>query len=83
MDESATGSVNLWSNAFWQSGYCCAMHLRLPSFDRGVLSFIWAVVFFVILYFGMVAVDVSKATALIISLISTFLIFLFVRTRGA
>jgi hypothetical protein len=39
-------------------------------------------VFFLILYFGMVVVDVSKATALIISLVSAFLIFLFVRTRG-
>ncbi len=82
MDESATGSVNSWSNAFLQSGYGGAMHLRLPSVDRGVHSFVWAVVFFLVLYFGMVAVDVSKATALIISLLSAFLIFLFVRTRG-
>ena len=58
------------------------MHLRAPSTDRGVQSFIWSLVFFLILYFGMVAVDVSKATALIISLVSAFLIFLFVRTRG-
>jgi hypothetical protein len=59
------------------------MHLRAPSTDRGVQSFIWALVFFLILYFGMIAVDVSKATALIVSLVSAFLIFLFVRTRGA
>jgi hypothetical protein len=58
------------------------MHLRLPSTDRGVQSFIWAVVFFLFLYFGMVVVDVAKATALIISLVSAFLIFLLVRTRG-
>ena len=58
------------------------MHLRLPSTDRGVQSFIWAVVFFLFLYFGMVVVDVSKATALIISLVSAFLIFVLVRTRG-
>ena len=58
------------------------MHLRAPSVDRGVQSFVWSLVFFLILYFGMVAVDVSKATALIISLVSAFLIFLFVRTRG-
>ena len=58
------------------------MHLRVPSIDRGVQSFVWSLVFFLILYFGMVAVDVSKATALIISLVSAFLIFLFVRTRG-
>jgi hypothetical protein len=58
------------------------MHLRAPSIDRGVQSFIWSVVFFLILYFGMVAVDVSKATALIISLVAAFLIFLFIRIRG-
>jgi hypothetical protein len=58
------------------------MHLRLPSIDRGVQSFLWALVFFLVLYFGMVAVDVSKATALLISLVSAFLIFVLVRIRG-
>ncbi len=58
------------------------MHLRSPSIDRGVQSFIWAVVFFLVMYFGMVAVEVSKATALIVSLVAAFLIFLLVRTRG-
>jgi len=37
----------------------------------------------VILYFGMVAIEIGKGTALLISLVSAFLIFLFVRTRGA
>ena len=58
------------------------MHLRTPSIDRGVQSFLWALVFFLVLYFGMVAVDVGKATAFLVSLVSAFLIFLFVRTRG-
>lgn len=58
------------------------MHLRMPSIDRGVQSFVWAIVFFLVLYFGMVAVEVTKATALLISLVSAFLIFLFIRTRG-
>ena len=60
-----------------------AVHLRMPSIDRGFQSFLWAVVFFLVLYFGMLAVDVSKATAFLFSLVSAFLIFLFVRTRGA
>jgi hypothetical protein len=59
-----------------------AMHLRAPSVDRGVQSFLWAVVFFLVMYFGMVAVEVSKATALIVSLVASFLIFVFVRTCG-
>ena len=58
------------------------MHLRMPSIDRGVQSFLWSVVFFLVLYFGMVAVGVAKGTSFLVSLVSAFLIFLFVRTRG-
>jgi hypothetical protein len=58
------------------------MHLRMPSIDRGVQSFIWAVVFFLFLYFGMVLIAVTKGTALVVSLVASFLIFLFVRTRS-
>ena len=58
------------------------MHLRMPSIDRGVQSFIWAVVIFLFLYFGMVAIAVTKGTALVVSLVAGFLVFLFVRTRG-
>ena len=98
MDESATGSVNFFGPAApsplrqlgrdegrsttARPGYSLAMHLRTPSIDRGVQSFLWALLFFLILYFGMVAVDVGKATAFLVSLVSAFLIFLFVRTRG-
>jgi hypothetical protein len=96
VDESATGSVNFFGPEraglflvsasphaqFSRRGIVLPMHLRAPSVDRGVQAFVWALVFFLILYFGMVAVDIAKATALIISLVSGFLIFLFVRTRG-
>jgi hypothetical protein len=58
------------------------MHLRMPSIDRGVQSFIWAVVFFLFLYLGMVAIQVSKGTAFVLSLVVGFLTFLIVRTRG-
>ena len=58
------------------------MHLRMPSIDKGVQSFIWAVVFFLYLFFGMKAIGVEGAVALVISLIAGFLIFLFIRTRG-
>ena len=46
------------------------MHLRMPSIDRGVQSFLWALVFFLFLYFGMVAIEIAKATALIVSLVA-------------
>ena len=58
------------------------MHLRLPSTDRGVQSFVWAVVFFLYLYFGMLAIAVSKGTAILVALVASFLIFVLVRTRG-
>jgi len=58
------------------------MHLRAPSTDRGVQSFVWAVVFFVFLYFGMVAIAVAKGTALVVSLVSAFVIFVVIRARG-
>jgi hypothetical protein len=58
------------------------VHLRMPSIDRGVQSFIWAVVFFLILYFGMLAIAISKGTAFVLSLVAGFLVFVFVRTRG-
>jgi purine-cytosine permease-like protein len=58
------------------------VHLRMPSIDRGVQSFIWAVVFFLVLYFGMLAIAISKGTAFVLSLVAGFLVFLFVRTRG-
>ena len=62
--------------------YDRSVHLRMPSIDRGVQSFVWAVVFFLFLYFGMVLIAVSKGTALVLSLVVAFLVFLFVRTRG-
>ena len=54
----------------------------MPSIDRGVQSFIWAVVFFLFLYFGMLAIAISKGTAFVLSLVAGFLVFVFVRTRG-
>ena len=59
------------------------MHLRAPSVDRGVSSFLWALVFFLFLWFGMAAVGVSHGTALPLALVASFFIFLLVRTQGA
>jgi hypothetical protein len=58
------------------------MHLRMPSIDQGVQAFVWAFVFFLILWFGMLAVGVSGATALILSAIAAGAIFLYVRLSG-
>jgi hypothetical protein len=58
------------------------MHLRAPSVDKGVQAFIWALVFFLFLFFGMRSIGVEGATALVLSGIASFVIFLIVRTRG-
>ena len=58
------------------------MHLRMPSIDQGVQAFVWAVFFFLLLWVGMLALGVSGATALILSLVSSGAIFLFVRVCG-
>ena len=58
------------------------MHLRPPSIDHGVQSFIWAVVFFLFLWFGMLAVGVSSATSFILALVLGAAIFIFIRIFG-
>jgi hypothetical protein len=58
------------------------MHLRMPSIDQGVQAFAWAAFFFLLLWLGMLALGVSNATALILSLLAGGVIFLFVRLRG-
>jgi hypothetical protein len=58
------------------------MHLRPPSIDHGVQSFIWAVVFFLFLWFGMRAVGVAQGTSFVLALVLGAFIFLFVRIFG-
>jgi hypothetical protein len=91
VDESATGSVNFFCPTQATvlrhphpslPGIVSTVHLRTPSTDRGVQSFLWSVVFFLVLYFGMLAVGVARGTSFLVSLVSAFLIFLFIRTRG-
>ena len=59
------------------------MHLRMPSIDQGVQAFVWALVFFLFMWLGALAVDVPGGTAFVVSLVLAAAIFLFVRTRGA
>jgi hypothetical protein len=58
------------------------VHFRLPSIDKGVTAFLWAVFFGLYVWLGGVAVGVSKGSAFLIALVAAFLIFLFVRTYG-
>jgi hypothetical protein len=58
------------------------MHLRMPSIDQGVQAFVWAVVFFLFLWFGALALGFPGGTSFVISLLAAAAIFLLVRTRG-
>jgi hypothetical protein len=59
------------------------MHLRPPAIDPGVTAFIWALVFGLFIWGGLLAVGVSKGTAFVLALLSFGAIFLFVRLRGS
>jgi hypothetical protein len=78
VDESATGSVNFWSRVV----FVRPMHLRPPSIDPGVTSFIWAFVLALFVWAGQLAVGVSSGTALVIALLSFGGMFLFIRLQG-
>jgi hypothetical protein len=58
------------------------MHLRPPSIDRGVISFLWAFGLGLFLWLGMMSVGVSAGTAFIISVVAGGAIFLYVRIYG-
>jgi hypothetical protein len=58
------------------------VHLRPPSIDPGVTSFIWSFLLAVFVWLGQLAVGVSSGTALVIALLSFGAMFLFIRLRG-
>jgi hypothetical protein len=58
------------------------VHLRMPSFDRGLTSFLWAFGLGLYLWLGMLAIGVSGATAFIFAALSAAAIFLYVRLYG-
>jgi len=58
------------------------VHLRQPSIDKGVTSFLWTLLFFFVIWLGAVSVGVSVATAFLIAVVAAFGIFFFVRLNG-
>jgi hypothetical protein len=58
------------------------MHFRPPSIDQGVIALLWAILFGTFIYFGLIAVGASGATAIVIALVSFAGIWLLVRLRG-
>lgn len=59
------------------------MHLRAPAISRGVVAFIWALVFGLYLWLGGLAVGVHGGTAFIFGAVLGFLVFLLVMAYGA
>src|SRR3954453_21130094 len=59
------------------------MHLRAPSFSRGVTAFIWALVFGLYIWLGGVAVGVPGGPAFIFGAIVGFLLVLLVLAFAA
>lgn len=55
---------------------------RPPSVDQGVIAVIWAVGLGIYIYFGLLAVGTSGATAIVLALVSFAGIWLLVRLRG-
>jgi hypothetical protein len=58
------------------------MHLRPPSIDRGITSFLWALFLALFIWAGLLAIGIGKGTALMLALLSFGAIFLFVRLYG-
>jgi hypothetical protein len=58
------------------------MHFRPPSIDQGVIALFWAIGLAVFVYFGLIAVGASGATAIVLALASFAGIWLLVRLRG-
>jgi hypothetical protein len=58
------------------------VHLRSPSIDRGITSFIWAFLLGVLLWGFMLGIGISKATSFIIAALVACGIFLYVRLYG-
>jgi hypothetical protein len=58
------------------------MHLRMPSIDKGVQAFLWALVFFLYLWLGALAIGFAGGTSFVLSLLVGAAVFLLVRTRG-
>ena len=55
---------------------------RPPSIDHGVASLLWGVGLGILIWLGLLAVGVSKATSFIFAALSAAAIFLLVRIFG-
>jgi hypothetical protein len=59
-----------------------SFHPRLPSIDKGVSAFLWALGFFLYIWLGQLAVGIGKGSAFILAAVAGGAIFLFIRLFG-
>ena len=55
---------------------------RPPAFGPGTQAFLWAVGLGGFLFIGMLSINISMATSIVVSLLSAFVIFFAVRVYG-
>ena len=87
VDETATGSANFFgppraADLARLRSPRMQFPPRPPSIDQGVIALVWAVVLGAYIYFGLLAVGASGATAIVLALVSFAGIWLLVRLRG-
>jgi hypothetical protein len=90
VDESDTGSVNLWSKAAWGRNpvpsspgvRLCPMHLRAPSLDHGLVSGLWGIALGLYVLVGALALGLGRAESFILGGIAAALIYFYVRLYG-
>jgi hypothetical protein len=58
------------------------MHLRPPSIDPGVTSFIWAIVLGLLIWGFLLAIGISKPESFIIAALAGCAIYFYVRVHG-
>jgi len=58
------------------------MHLRAPSIDRGITSFLWALFFGLFVWIGGASVGYGSALCFVLGCVVGFLVFVFVRVYG-
>jgi hypothetical protein len=58
------------------------MHLRPPSIDHGITSFLWGFGLGLFIWLGQLSIGIDMATAFILSALAGCAIFLFVRRFG-
>jgi len=59
------------------------VHLRPPSIDHGITSFIWAFILGLLLWAFLLGIGIPHGTAFIVAVVAMCAIFLFVRLYGA